>query len=910
MPIWLLAVCCSLTGCNHGASVKVDRMLCEYMESPQGLDVAVPRLSWTLLPVDPGEYGQAQSAYRITVSGSEKGSGMWDSGWVESSDAHLIPYGGLPLRSDRTYYWRVKLKDELGRESAWSRAASWSTGIFDPSEWEAKWIGSDVALDDLNHTDCNVPDPWLRKRIVLNDRPQRAVMMVASLGYHEVYVNGQRVGDHVLAPAVSDHSKRARYIAYDIAPYLEKGGNVVALWLGAGWSIYRPYDVGDRPLTPMVMAQADVYYSDPGCGDMQPDLRIVTDSSWKIHSSPNQLLGRWGMRTMGGEIWDANREIPDWNTLDYDDSAWGQASVYAPKLAVTAQKTYTNRVFDRIDPVEIVQTPEGDWRVDMGVNFSGWTNIKVKGEPGQRIDFLFSEREYMDQTFGIHSAYILGPAGEGTFANRFNYSVGRWILIKGLKEKPGAGDVAGWMVRTDFPATTTFECSSDLHNWIQDRVLWTFENLSLGGFTVDCPHRERQGYGGDSHATAETGQWNYRMGAYYTEWMEDWRDVQGRESNVGPWVGGGILPHSAPTYDGGGGPAWGGTVVVLPWLVYLHEGDTRILEENFNLITGWLEFLKGHEKEGILCRYGGRWDFLADWLWPSQAPDEMNNDSPSAECFNSCYYAYNLATAARIAEVLGRQQDAERWNADAEVVRRAVHGKYFDAEDMSYCDRSMGNMVLALLGGVVPDELRAKVMERLSHEVLVVRNGHIDVGLLAGGLMFNLLREEGRDDLLWSMTAQTDFPGWGLMREAGATTLWEMWVKDLPGHSLLHSSFLFPGAWDIDGLGGIRRDRERPGFRHFIVRTPDLKEEQIAWVNASLDSPVGRILSEWKKEDGLVTHRVVIPANSHARVCIPQAEGVKTAEDSGFARPVGSQNGYVMFEAPAGDYVFRQRRGE
>ncbi len=903
LPLLLLILCSLPSACiRQGAGIAVDKMTCEYLESPAGLDVRAPRFSWTLAAVDPSAYGQAQTAYRITVSDGAKNT-AWDSGWVESDRMQLIPYGGTPLVSDRTYRWRVKVRDENGRESPWSRTQSWSTGLFDRSDWTARWIGSDEIFDPAIKPDCNIRDPWLRRSVTLDRKPSRAVMFVASVGYHELYVNGERVGDHVLAPAVTDHSQRARYIAYDIAPYLKKGGNVIALWLGAGWSIYAGYKTEDKPRTPIVLAQADIYYADR----TEPAMRIVTDSSWKTHPSPNKLLGHWGMGSMGGELWDAGKEIPGWNLLSYDDSAWKQAAEYAPELEISAQNTHANRLFDEITPVAVEEMPDGSYRVDMGVNFAGWTEFKVRGAPGDRIDLFWSERGYMEMTFRNHSAYIIGPAGEGTFRHRFNYASGRWITVKGLKEKPALSDIRGWVVRTDYPEASSFECSDDLQNWIYGRVLWNFENLTVGGYIVDCPQRERLGYGDSGYTSAETGMFNYGMGAFFTKWMGDWRDVQGRESNMGPRVGGGIIPHTAPTYDGGGGPSWGGSVVILPWTMYLHYGDVRILEENFETIVKWLDFLDTHTENGILKRWGGTWDYLADWLWPGATAEGMNNDKPQAECYNTCYLAYSLATAAMIAETIGRSDKAAEWNERAGLVRLAAHEKYYDAGDRSYSDRSMGNLALALLGGVPPPELRDAVMERLEEEILVNCNGHIGVGICGGGMLFRLLRDEGRDDLVYSMTSQRDYPGWGCMREHGATSLWEMWEPDLPGHSMLHSSFLYPGAWYMDGVAGIRRDTACPGMQRFTVRTPRLTEEQMRWARASYDSPVGTVVSSWRRENGLLTHEVTVPPNTAATIMIPENPSATITENSGHARFTGAENGYMMYEVPAGRYVFRQQ---
>jgi alpha-L-rhamnosidase len=899
-----LSVSTNCTGAK--SSVAPGNLQCEYLTNPVGLDVPVPRFSWTLRATNENNFGQRQTAYRILVSqskkGADKGTGdMWDSGWVGSDRMQLVEYSGKPLHSDRDYFWKVCVKDENGNESKWSETACWGTGLFSPADWTAGWIGTSDVLDAAK-PDCNFADPWFRKTFQLDKKPARAVMFVASVGYHELYVNGQKIGDGVLAPAVSDHTTRARYLAYDIAKELKPGKNIIALWLGTSWSIFDPYATADKPRSPIVTGQVDVYFDKNISGESKPAVRIITDGTWKTHPSPNRLLGRWGMRSMGGELYDANKEIPDWNQLSLDDSNWKAASVFSPKLVLSSQNTYSNKKFNEINPVAIEERPDGSYRVDMGVNFAGWTHIKVKGKPGDRIDFRFSEREQDEMTFRNYSAYIIGPSGEGAFNNRFNYSSGRWITIKGLKEKPQLSDVKGWMVRTDYPSATTFACSDDLQNWIYDRVRWTFENLSIGGYIVDCPQRERLGYGGDAHATSETGLFNYKLGAFYTKWMQDWRDVQGWETNTGPRVGGGVLPHTAPTNNGGGGPSWGGIVVTLPWFIYLHEGDTRILEENFEMITKWLDFLKSHTENDILKRWGGTWDYLADWLWPGATAEGMNNNKPQAECFNNCYYVFNLSTAANIARVLGKNEKAAEWSRRAEAVRKAVHAKYYNADDFSYSDRSMGNLAVALLADVPPAGLKDKVMERLEKEILVNCKGHINVGITGGAMLFKLLRDLGRDDLVYSMTSQTTYPGWGFMRANGATTIWEMWEKDLPGHSLLHSSYLYPGAWYIDGVAGIRRDPDAPGFRRFIVRVPMLGESQVSWAKASYDSPVGKIISDWKRENGRLSLKVTVPPNCSALVWFPSPDGMGKPNEH--VRKAGTREGYVIYEVPAGKYEF------
>lgn len=903
--VFVAALFCFCTKVQAGCSLIVQNMKCEYLSNPSGLDEPHPRFSWTLSANDANAYGLKQTEYRILVAKTkqelDKNTGdMWSTGWIRSSESLHIVYQGKPLESDRTYYWKVQVKDEKKHKSGWSSTSYWSTGLFNSSDWTAKWIGAGEVYDP-QQPDCNISDPWFRKTVQFKEKPAQLVLYLASIGYHELYVNGKKVGEEVLAPCVTDYTTRARYIAYDIAELIQPGENTIGIWLGTSWSIFEPYITADKPRSPLVIAQADIYYKNDLASNA-PSLRIQTDESWKCYPSPNKLLGKWSAGNMGGEIWDANKDVPDWNISSFNDRQWKNVVVYNPKLTLSAQNVEGNKLFEKLEPIAIESRPDGSYRVDMGTNFAGWTNIKVKGNPGDRIDFLFSEREKEDITFGNRSAYIVGLSGEGCFRNRFNYSSGRWITIKGLKEKPQLSDISGWQVRTAYETRTSFECSDSLQNWIYDRVCWTFRNLTIGGFVVDCPQRERRGYGGDAHATTETGLFNYKLASLFTKWLQDWRDVQGWQSRNGPKDGSGVLPHTAPTNSGGGGPAWGGICITMPWFVYQHEGDKRILEVNFNMMKRWLEFLDSHVENNLLQRFGGPWDFLGDWLWPNATAEGMNNDKPTTLCYNNCYRVFNLRTAAKIARVLGKEEEALKWEEQADLSSKAIHAKFFDPEDCSYVDKSMGNLTAALIAEVPPVELYDKVMNRLENEIKVVRNGHIHVGITGGALLFKLLCDAGRDDLIYSMTSQTDYPGWGFMKANGATTIWEMWEKDLPGHSFLHSSYLYPGAWFVDGIAGIHINPDEPGFKSFIIRPPFVKDSALTWAKTSFDSPVGEIKTSWKINEGKLFLDFVVPPNSKAIVYFPLAEKSKVVEKNGKGKLIGEKGIYKILEFTSGKY--------
>ncbi|WP_081643083.1 family 78 glycoside hydrolase catalytic domain [Sphingobacterium paucimobilis] len=915
--LFIMICCCQgrLMAANSVASIVPGHLTCAYLTDPIGIDDLTPKLGWQLRATDKSRYGQRQTAYRIlvdqdSVALSQRRADVWDSGWVESDATQHIVYLGKKLHPDRKYYWCVAVKDEKGKMSDFSPIGKWVTGLFSNADWTADWIGTSEVFD-ASQTDYNVYDPWFRKNIYLEEQPSDARIFVASIGFHELYVNGQKIGNPVLAPAATDHGKRARYIGYDISKALRKGSNTISFWLGAGWSIYAPYVRDDRPRGAMVRAEASLYNASREVIGV-----IKTDGSWKTHPSPNKLLGNWSPRNFGGEVYDANLEVPNWNQPSYDDRSWKRATVYYPHVQLSAQQVEGNVLFREINPVAIEALPNGDYRVDMGVNFAGWTQINVKGAPEKRIDFLFSERRQDEMTFNNRSAYIVDASGVGTFKNRFNYSSGRWITIKGAESKPSLQDIKGWAIRTGYAPASSFVCSDSLQNWIYDRTLWTFDNLSLGGMIVDCPQRERMGYGGDAHATTETGMLNYKMASFYAKWMEDWQDVQGTEPMVGnmndpQWArkktssgrvfNTGILPHTAPTYWGGGGPAWGGIVVTLPWSYYQQYGDKQILEDNFDLIKGWLNFLEGHVQDDLLKPYGGDWDFLGDWLWPNATAEGMNNKKPENICFNNLYRVYNLRTAALIAHEIGNEEQAEIWLAQAEKTSTAINAHFY--KNYSYADGSMSNQSLALLAEVVPAEDIKKVQQQLEYEILVKRKGHIHAGITGGALLFKYLRSIHRNDLIYSMLKQTAYPSWGYMRDNDATTIWEMWEKDLRGHSLLHSSFLYPGAWYIDGLSGIKSSS--PGYKTFDIQIPKATDTDIAWAKTDFISPMGPIKSHWTRQDGTLTLDIAVPPNTTALLKIPKEDGTLVLQQKAKVRTLPAQAEYSIIVLEPGKYVFK-----
>ena len=705
------------------------------------------------------------------------------------------------------------------------------------------------------------------------------------------------MSEDVLAPSVSDLTQRVRYVTHEVAAHLKPGRNTIGLWLGGGWAHFPTYAREDKPIA---IAQLELPGPDGG-------RRIVTDDTWRVRDSNRSLRGAWRFGWFGGERVDGRFALPEWCDPGLDDADWSPATTYTSDLILSAEKVEPNRRVKEYRPIAIEERAPGVWRVDMRHNFTGWIEMTLRGTPGETATLGFAEREDQERTYTQHAEVIFGESGEEVFRHRFNYAAARWITVRGVREAPRADEIRGWLVRTAYRRVGNFSCSNELYNRIFETVRHTYESLSLGGYVVDCPHRERQGYGGDAHATMETSLALFEQGAFHTKWLEDWRDVQSENGNV---------PYTAPTYEGGGGPAWSGVCIALPWELYVAYGDRRILEECYPMMQRWLAFLDTQcrveegDDEAILHRYGHEnWGFLGDWVPPGRQQNSAGRvDEESTLFFNNCYRFWSVRRMARIAQILERPDDAGRYAADAERIGGIVHERFFDPATATYANGEQPYLAFPLLAGLVPPEHVAAVSARLEREILEVKQGHVDSGIHGTYFLLKQLTESGRSDLAATMIAQTDYPSWGHMLEEGATTIWEQWDGE---HSRLHSSFLSVGAWFVEGVVGLRADPEHPGFERFFIR-PGLVGG-LTSARTRFDSIRGPITVAWNLDGETLSLDFEVPPNASAIVSVPAISAGAVQEDGGGAehspgvRLVGFEDGWATFEVGSGRYAFVSR---
>ena len=825
--------------------VLVD-LRCEGRVEPLGIGAPRPRLSWRVAPGT----GKGTSAWQVQAAATSAAladgqADLWDSGRVTEGDACAARFApALAARAE--VHWRARAWDEVGRVSAWSAPARFTLGLLTEEDWHGSWIGAHDAA-----TAARTDSPWLRTTLVLPAGARRLVAHVASLGYQEPWLNGAKVGADVLMPSVVDLSRRARAVTYETSANLQAGENVIGLWLASGWAANERYGVEAHPLA---RVELEVELADGR------RLRAASGPEWEWRASSRQHLGPWAFGSYGGERVVAELENADWCRPGGAVGDWRAVASFPCALPIVSEACEATRPVEELRPASIEEQRPGVWRVDFGRAFTGFTRIALVGAPGATVHLSWSEREDEECTYGQASELVLDGAGRGVFEHRFNYAAARWLTLEGAARAPRLDEVTGLLVRTGYARTARFRCSDPTLQAVHDAVAWTYECLSLGGYTVDCAHRERWGYGGDAHATMETALDHFDVGPLYAKWLDDWAAIQNEHGN---------LPFTCPTYQGGGGPAWSGIVVMLPWELWLRTGDERVLARAWPVIERWLEFLESQTVDGVLefyfdARYTADvYSFLGDWVPPGGV---QAGGPPGAEArfFNNAYRVWNVRTAARIAARLGREEDARQLAQRADELAAAVHARFFDPARRVYVSERQTYLALPLLAGLGDTGLREELFLRLVADLETRR--HVDTGIHGTWMLTRLLLERGRADLCALVASQRDFPSWGDMLAQGATTIWEQWDGD---NSRMHSSFLSIGAFFVEGLAGIRADPEAPGYAHVVLApcfAPGLSE-----VECELDTPRGTVRSAWRREGDVVQYSCTIPPLSRATLTLPRS---------------------------------------
>jgi alpha-L-rhamnosidase len=893
-----------LTFCMSAGSVfgegpaAAEYLRCEYKVDPLGINVTKPRLSWEMRDV---RRGAKQTAYQILAAGSAEKlaageADLWDSGKVESDQTSQVVYAGKSPASRTQCHWKVRIWDQDGQASAWSRPARWTMGLLEPQEFKAKWIGYAPADDESASKPAVMGCPLLRKEFKIEQPIRRATLYASALGVYRMYLNGKAVGNDYFTPDWTDYAKRVYYNTYDVTDLVKLGGNALGGILGPGWysghiawdkngKIYGPY--------PRLWAQLEIELADGA------RIVVASDETWKTASGPI-VEGEF----LAGETYDATKETPGWDEAGFDESQWRAVKItekIPAKLeafpGVTVQET------DTLTPVKITEPQPGTYVFDMGRNFAGVARLKVTGPRGAQVKMRFAERLNPDGTIytkNLRAAratdtYVLKGQGQEVYQPRFTYHGSQYVEVTGFPGKPQRDAVTGVALNSAVPLVGEFECSSEMVNTLYQNIVWT-QRANYISVPTDCPQRdERLGWTGDAECFVRAATYNADVAAFFTKWLVDLDDAQDAE---------GAFPDVAPrvVVKEGGTAAWADAGTICPCTIYWVYDDRRLLQRHYPAMVRWVEYCRKNSKNLLRPDAG-----YGDWL-------SIKAETPK-DVIGTAYFAESAKITALAAKILGREEDAKKYMELFDEIKAAFNKAYVNSEG-----RIKGNTqtcyVMALYFDLLPEDKREAAVKYLVEDIRN-RDGRLSTGFLGTSILMPTLSRFKQTPVAYELLLSEKFPSWGFTIKHGATSIWERWdgwtpekgFQDPKMNSFAHYSFGAVAQWLFQTVAGI--DTARPGFQNILIKPEP--GDGIDWVKAAYRSPHGKIISAWKKTGNKLVIDLTIPANTTAKAFLPAnlersdvqpTESGKPVDQAPGVKVLGLDGKTLNVEIGAGTYRF------
>lgn len=898
-----------LTSFRQQENLSLQNLRCELLVNPKGIDVVQPALSWEF---DTGLRGVAQTAYQVLVASTKEKllrneADLWNSGKVISNQSIHRLYGGKVLQSRTECFWKIKSWTNKG-ETAWSEPAFWSMGLLDEKDWNARWIGLDSAFAwDSVSKFARLSARYFRKEFSSSKNIKKATAYIAGLGLYELYMNGQRIGNQVLAPVPTDYSKSVFYNTFDVTASLQKGANAMAAVLGNGRFFtmrqnYKPQKWHNFGY-PKMLLQLEIEYVD---GSKQ---KIVSDESWKLTTEgPIRTNNEYD-----GEEYDATKELVDWNRPGFDDNKWQKVRfVKSPGGVLRAQMTANMKVMETILPKEVRELSSEKFIIDMGQNIAGWIKMKVQGQRGLKVTLRFAETlQNNGELFvanlrdaKVTDVYTLKGGEEEIWEPSFVYPGFRYVELTGYPSVPSLKNFEGRVVYDEMETTGSFETSNATINGIHRNAYWGIRS-NYKGMPVDCPQRnERQPWLGDRSTGAYGESFLFDNGTLYTKWLDDIQQAQ-KET--------GSIPDVAPNfwYYYKDNMTWPGTYLMIANTIYNQYGNLYPLKKHYPFMRKWLSYMREkYMKNYILAK-----DSYGDWCVPPESLQMIRSrDSlrtTDGALIGTAYYYYFLSLMQRFANLLDKPAEAKEYAVLSLNIKEAFQKKFYNANTKKYSNNTVTANILPLSFGLVSKDLEKTIFQNIVDKQKE-NGGHISTGVIGTQWLMRGLSANGRPDLAYQLATNKTYPSWGYMLENGATTIWELWNGNTadPGmnsgnHVMLLGDLM---VWFYENLAGIKTDTEKPGFKR-IVMNPCLPDS-LDFVKASYHSVHGLVKSEWKKEEGGFKWNISIPANTTALVYLPAnspgeiTESGKSVSSSEGVRYLRNEGGRQLFEIGSGQYEF------
>ena len=850
---------------------------CAHLVDPLGVAPDRIRLSWRL--EGPGR-GRAQTGYQVVVAPDGQPA-VWDSGRVPSAGSADIAYQGRPLARGGRYSWQVRVWDEDQAVSEWSEPA-WFEVELDPADgWRARWIGlgrvredfrapiSTDPADPLRH--ALTPAPYLRRGFTVSQPVVSARLYVTARGLYEARLNGQQVGDGVLAPGWTDYAQRIGYQTYDATGLLRPGENVLGALLADGWySGFVGFDAkragAQYGAAPEFLAQLVIGFADG------TDQWVVTDGEWRARFAAVRHAD-----LLMGERHELALEPHGWDSPGFDPAGWRPARCRdRDGTPLVADPGPPVRVTQEIAPRRIERDAAGRHIADFGQNLTGWLRVAVSGPAAACVRIRHGEvltPEGSLYTENLRTARqtdeFTTAGGPAIFEPRFTLHGFRYAEISGYPGEPAPGDIVARVVHSNIPATGSFESSADWLNQLFRNIDWG-QRGNFISVPTDCPQRdERLGWLGDAQVFARTACYNRDVAAFFAKWLDDVADAQ-HES--------GAFPDIAPrlTIPWAGSPAWGDAGVIVPWTLHKMYGDTAILHRHFAAMTAWMDFLERDNPDYLRSHNLG--NSYNDWLAPGA-------DETPRELLATAYWAYDAALMGEIAEAVGRPDQAAGYRA----LRAKIGSAFTDAFVTAGGQIASGTQTAYALGlhmQLIPDEVRAAAA---SHLVDAIQRAGwcLSTGFVGVGYLLPVLSSTGHDDVAYRLLEQRAAPSWRYMIDQGATTIWERWDGWTQEHgfqsawmnSFNHYALGSVGEWLYRFVLGIDQDPGQAGFGRLVLRPHPGGVLRSA--RGSYRSVRGTVSSGWQLDGGQFRFRVEVPPNVTASVRVPSADPALVRDGAG-----------------------------
>lgn len=674
-------------------------------------------------------------------------------------------------------------------------------------------------------------------------KAEKAILEITALGVYEAKLNGERVGDFILAPGWTSYLNRLQVQSYDVTDML-KTENSLEVTVGQGWrAIANKRDgsdfLGYRDTA--LIAELTLVYAD---GRTES---IVTDSSWTARESKLRYTNIYD-----GDIYDATFKA---------GSARHCICVDLEKDMLIPQEGEKIVEHERMPALQVIKTPAGETVIDFGQNMTGYVEFRIKGTPGAQA--TISHGETLDRDGNFYNANyrsadaqikFICDGEEHIYKSALTFFGFRYIRLENWPDEVKKENFTAVVVHSDIRRTGYFECSDETVNKLFKNIIWGQKSNFLD-VPTDCPQRdERLGWTGDAQVFVRTASLNFDVERFFKKWLRDLAADQGRD---------GCVPHVIPNIfdDMGGSSAWSDAAVICPWEIYRTYGDKKILEDQFDSMKAWIDWMRERSENG---RRSGGFHF-GDWLG-LDSPEGSYKGSTPDDLIATTYYKYSTELFIKAAHALGRDV-SEYENIPAEAAA-AFRREYMENGRVKSATQT--GCVLALFFDITDD--RAATATQLNE--LVKRAGHLETGFVGTPYLLHALSDNGYAETVYDLLLRREYPSWLYPISKGATTVWEhwdgikpdgtMWSTDM--NSFNHYAYGAVADWMYGAAAGINSDPDRPGFEHIIFRP--VTDRRLDFVKASIDTRRGTVASEWRRENGRIKYIFTVPEGCGASAVI------------------------------------------